>query len=407
MTLDRFALAFGIALLTAAAAAGCSDDPSGGGPDVVDGSFVDGGTTESGSNDGAPERDSGRDAGARDADAGTKDAEGGANDAGPPGRVADLAAVAETHTRIELTWTAPPGDVWAYDVRRSATPITTEAEFLAATPVPGPILLAPGAPQTVTVNPLIPETAYHFAVRVELAEGSFVLSNSASATTKARAKLLVTEVATANTAAEGGDFVELVATKGGSAADLEIHRGYNTTPLYRLGALDVLPGDRVVVHVAALPGPAGFAQEDTTNDRTSSTAAHASPGAFDVYSATSELPILGGAISLKDGSMLLDAVGYSSRAVEMSGGAPSDAMYQALLAWFQISTGQWVFTHPPAAWAGDCPLLFDLVNSSGNEVPACGGDPGHQVAGWSMQRNGVIDTNSAQDFFVAPQTPGE
>jgi len=405
MTLDRFGFALGVALLTAAPVAGCGDDAATpGDPDAAP--SVDGAANDTSASDGGPEPDA-RDVDANDADARAKDAEGGMPDvdAGEPGRVTDLVATADTHSRVTLTWTAPPGDVWAYDVRQSAAPITTDQEFLAATPVPGPILLPPGSPQSVTVGPLTPETQYYFAIRVELAEGPFVLSNGAGATTKARAALMITEVATENTATEGTDFVELVATKAGSAADFEVHRGFNAIPLYRLGALDVAVGDRVVVHVGGLPGPAGFAQEDTTNDKTSSTASNASPSAFDVYSASRDLTSLAGAISLRDGQEILDAVAYSNRTVEMSDGVPSDPMIQGLLSWYQLGD-QWVFSQPIITWGFDCPLLFDLVNSSGADVPACGGPPGHQMPGWSMQRDGATDTNSVADFFVAPQTPG-
>jgi len=404
MTLDRYCFALGLALLIAAPIAGCGDDDAlGGGPDAAPSG--DASTGDAAASDGGPERDA-NDAGPEDADGGTKDAEGGAPvDAGEPGRVTDLVATADTHTRVTLTWTSPPGDVWAYDVRQSAAPITTEEEFLAATPVPGPILLPPGSTQSVSVGMLTPETQYYFALRVELAEGSLILSNGAGTTTKARAALMITEVATENTATEGHDFVELVATKAGSAADLEIHRGFNVPPLYRLGALDVAVGDRVVVHVGGLPGPAGFAQEDTTNDKTASAASNASPTAFDVYSANGDLTSLAGAISLQDGQEILDAVAFSNHTVELSNGAPSDAMIQGLLSWYLLGD-QWVFSQPVITWGFDCPLLFELVNSSGDDVPACGGTPGHQVPGSSMQRDGVTDTNSVADFFVAPQTPG-
>ena len=330
-------------------------------------------------------------------------------DTTPPGSVVDLAATADTHASVTLTWTAPPdeadaGTVSSYELRWSTTPITTVAELLAATPVTAPAPAASGAPQTLTVTGLAAETQYHFAIRARDEAGNFgPLSNDAAVTTKPRATFLVSEIAPGNTAGEGGDFVELVATKAGSAADIEIRHSTTSVSalLHKLAPLDVVVGDRIVVHVVGLPGPAGFAQEDTTKDKASSTEPFASAEAYDVYSTANNLVSTNSLVSVNDGAAFQDAVPYSNRA--------ADASSAAMTAFANAHTaGAWTFSAAPVDGADDCATLREVVNANGSSStpPACGGYPGYLAAGSSLQRNGVVDTNTRADFFVAPQTRG-
>ena len=396
-----------------AAALACSDDEPVGAasPDLpgVDAATPEGGSKEGGAGDaGAPDTGT-KDAGPKD---GGADADADA-DARLPGVIDDLSAKADTHTRVTLTWTAPApladagGAISSYEIKYSATPITTEAEFLAATSA----AFAPaqaGATQTYTVSGLTSATAYHFAARATDDLGTFgPVSNDASATTKSRARLLITEIAPANTAAEGGDFIELVATEAGSAADLEI-RYPAFEVLHKLAALDVQVGDRIVLHFSGLPGPAGFAQEDATNDKASSTAANASAGAFDIYLARPDLPAAGASIIVNDGVTALDepvvrdVVPYSNWSDVIEDQALFENMLSGVVqAWNQ---GEWLET---PAGGEVCDFMRVTVNASGEVAPACGGPAAQLVAGRSIQRSGVVDTNTRADFTIAPQTRGQ
>jgi hypothetical protein len=159
-----------------------------------------------------------------------KDSGGGGTDSGidtgPPDTTAplgvtDLAATAAGHTSIALAWTAPEDpvgkNVASYEIRYSKTNITNLTDFNAATAINVPTPKAVGSAETFTVNGLEPETTYYFAMRArDAAANAGPLSNVASATTKARATVLLTEVAMLNPAGADGtpgyDFIELVAT---------------------------------------------------------------------------------------------------------------------------------------------------------------------------------------------------
>jgi hypothetical protein len=331
-----------------------------------------------------------------------------APDTTAPGAVTDLAARAVTHTSVEVTFTAPGDDGTAgrassFEIRRSEAPITDATSFEAATLVAGaPAPLPSGQAMRLVLDGLAPETTIHVALRARDAAGNVsAISNVASATTKARAAFLVTEIAPVNGDAEGGDFVELVATKAGFAKDIEIRHAAASAVLHRLGALDVALGDRIVVHARGLPGPSGFVQEDAARDVSASKDAFASPTAYDVYSATTGLVGTSTVISVVDGAVVLDAVAYSSRV--------ADASAAAMTAFAQAFTdGAWTFTTPPVDGPDDCATLLQVVNANGSAstAPACGGYPGFLAAGSSIQRNGVVDTNTRGDFAVAPQTRG-
>jgi hypothetical protein len=397
------AVASGVGLGLSALLIACADDGPSGAPDAsVDAPFLEAGN---------PRPSHGEDEGdAPLSDAQAKDsAPPSPPDTTPPGSVGDLAGAAVTHTSVKLTWTAPPdeadaGTVAAYELRWATAPITDLTAFMAATSVTAPAPIAAGGAQTLSVSGLTAATEYHFALRARDAVGNYgAISNDAVVTTKARATFLVSEIAPLNAANEGGDFVELVATAAGSAADLEVRYSSAAASalLYKLGPIDVAVGDRVVVHAVGLPGPTGFAQEDTTNDRASSAEPAASADAYDVYSSVDNLPSTSSLVSVMDGTAYQDAVPYSSRA--------ADASSAAMTAFADAhAAGQWTFSAAPVDGTNDCPTLLEVVNAnaSASTAPACGGWPGFLAAGSSLQRNGTVDTNARQDFFVAAQTRG-
>jgi hypothetical protein len=336
----------------------------------------------------------------------TTDANGtpDAADVTPPTRVTDLAGTPAGATSVTLTWTAPSddsGSVTAYDLRVSATAMTTEAELLAGKQVMGvPMPGAAGAAQTATATGLDPETAYHFALRARDAAGNWSLvSNDATVTTKARATFQISEVALSNVAADGYDFIELTATKAGSAEGIEVKQV--STVLHTIAALDVALGDRLVVHMTTVAmAPAGFAQEDATKNKASSTAAFASATAYDVYSTTNGLTATDGILSVVDGTKALDSIVFANRDA-----AVATATMTALAA--AKTAGQWTFAVTPADGVNDCETELDAVNVStaATETP-CGGFKSKLAAGISLNRVAGADTNTKADFYLAPQTPG-
>lgn len=333
-----------------------------------------------------------------------------AGDTVAPAAVRDLAAVAVGHTSIQVSFTAPGNDgstgrAASYEVRWSESAITDDASFAAAKIVASaPAPLDAGTRQELLLDGLAPEQTVHVALRARDAAGNTSgLSNDATATTKARAVFLVSEVAPANGDAEGGDFVELVVTKGGWAKGIEIRHAASSpsAALHALGAIDVAAGERVVVHVRGLPGPAGAAQEDLANDKTASTEKGATPDAWDVYSAATGLVSTNSLVSVVDGTQTQDAVAYSARA--------TDASAVAMKAFADAyAASAWSWKTAPVDAADDCATLRETVNANGSSTtsPTCGGYPGFLLPGSSIQRNGVVDTNTRADFAVAPQTPG-
>jgi hypothetical protein len=290
----------------------CSSDPAG--SDLTDGGGVPSVDGSSGGNPIVP--DSGGSDGGNDG--------GGGIDSGPPDTtaplaIADLAATAAGHTSIGLTWTAPTdppnGNVSSYEIRRSTANITSPTEFAVATLVTAPTPKPAGMPEASTVTGLLPETTYYFAIRAKDAAGNFgPISNVATATTKARATLLVTEVAMVN--ATGMDFIELVVTKAGTVKDLAVRQAQSPNGLHTFADLDVALGERIVVHLTTLPGPTGFAQEDTAKSKTASTettTGAATVDAWDVYSNADGLVGTDNVISVVDGTTIMDAVAYSDR----------------------------------------------------------------------------------------------
>jgi subtilisin family serine protease len=112
-----------------------------------------------------------------------------ATDTTAPVQVTDLSVPSTTQETVTLAWTATgddgaSGTAYAYELRRSASPIT-EANWAAAIPVTGePAPGDAGAAQTVVLKFLLPSTTYYFALRVfDEAGNASPLSNVAAATT--------------------------------------------------------------------------------------------------------------------------------------------------------------------------------------------------------------------------------
>ncbi len=423
MARNRLGLGIGVVLAVGMGIVACADDdPVNTGPDTSPDASLEAGRPETGTSDAgtdASEPDTGPKDGGKDADA---DADA---DLPPqPGVVSNLTATADTHVSVTLTWTAPPdytgkGTVAHYDIRWSATPITTEAEFLAATAITTPPEpQAPGTEETVIIDGLTPETQYYVALRAQYDNDAYgPMSNVVTVSTKARARLLFSEVEPANTAASGGDFVELVVTKAGFAGGLHVLSG-SASPLHTFAPFEVQVGDRIVVHLSGLPGPAGFAQEDATKNKASSTAANATASVYDIYSAVTDLPIAVGSVGVSElpaealfntPNAVQDVVLWADRSA-----ADPTTMDPHLPHVFLFLVGSYHRYWPsPAADAGEWEMLEDpcvlwphSVDTSGDAVPACGGTGAGFSEGESIQRTGTTDTNSAADFTIAPHTRG-
>ncbi len=89
----------------------------------------------------------------------------------PPADVDDLRARAVDDTSFELTWTAPGDDgmtgrAAAYEIRYAGAPITTEAEWDAASPAASPPDPQPaGETETFVVTGLAPSTSCFFSLK--------------------------------------------------------------------------------------------------------------------------------------------------------------------------------------------------------------------------------------------------
>lgn len=380
----RTLFALGFAVLGAA----CSADPSGS-ELTTDGGAIP--SVDAGGNPNPVTPDGGG-----GADGGGNVDSGGPKDTTAPLAVSDLAAFTESHTAITVKWTAPSdppgGNVSSYEVRRSKANIANDAEFAAATAVTVPGPKAAGAPESFTVLGLDPDTTYYFAIRAKDAAGNVgPISNVASATTKARATVLLSEVAMAN--ASGTDFIELVVTKAGNLKDVAVRQSQSPNVLHTFADFDVALGDRIVVHLTALPGPTGFAQEDAMKSKTASTetAAFASNDAWDVYAAENGLVATDNLLGVVDGTVTLDAVAYSNR--------DGDASTASMTAFAAARTAaSWSFTAPPADGANDCATQREAVAVStniGDSNGACGRFTTGIGDGKSINRLGTTDTNSA------------
>ncbi|MEY4723491.1 MAG: hypothetical protein RLZZ324_1004 [Candidatus Parcubacteria bacterium] len=109
-----------------------------------------------------------------------------------PGTVTTLSLSGASATSMTATWTAKgddgtTGTATSYDLRRSTTPIVTDADFNAATQVTGePVPMTSGTSQSVSVTGLTASTTYYFALKVSDEAGNVsALSNVASLVTLA------------------------------------------------------------------------------------------------------------------------------------------------------------------------------------------------------------------------------
>jgi hypothetical protein len=110
----------------------------------------------------------------------------------PPAAVTDLGASSVTSTTVVLGWTAPGNDgnfgrAASYDIRYSASTITTDADWASATQVSGePSPSSAGTIEIFTVSGLTASTTYYFALKTtDYAANTSSISNVASATTSA------------------------------------------------------------------------------------------------------------------------------------------------------------------------------------------------------------------------------
>ena len=112
------------------------------------------------------------------------------SDARAPARVTTLAGTPLNVSSVRLTWQATGDDGYygqasSYQMRFTQTAITNEADWEAAQVVAGlPDPLEPGTEQSVDVSDLLPQTTWHFAMKVIDGDGrSSALSNDAAVTT--------------------------------------------------------------------------------------------------------------------------------------------------------------------------------------------------------------------------------
>ena len=111
-------------------------------------------------------------------------------DVTPPAAISDLAAGGATLTSLTVTWSSPTDDdvsgvCESFDIRYSATPIDTDADFDAASPVAGaPDPDVAGTAHSVILTGLTDSTTYHFAIKTTDKAGNVSgLSNVAGGTT--------------------------------------------------------------------------------------------------------------------------------------------------------------------------------------------------------------------------------
>lgn len=377
--------------------------------DAADGSS----TTDAGSDaDDAPP-DASEDATAPDAggDAGTSTPDA-APDAAPPDTesplgIVNLSATTVGASAVSLAWTAPEdppgGSVSIYDLRYSKTNIASDADFVGASVASAPTPKAVGSAETFTVYGLDPDTTYYFAIRARDATGNVSpVSNIATAKTKVAAGILLSEVATDQ--ATGYDFVELLVTTAGNIGGIEVRQVDSLAVLHTFADLDVAVGDRIVVHASGLPAPTGYAQEDITKNRSSSTAPNtlSSVDAWDVYSASTNVVGTDNFIDIVAGATVIDGVACSSR-VGLASAAVMDAFAAA------SANGSWTFKQPPVDDVNDCATQLDAVGISrqfSETGAACGSFRTGMAGGKSINRVGLTDTNSKKDWYVAAVTSG-
>jgi hypothetical protein len=179
-------------------------------------------------------------------------------------------------TTVTLAWTAPGDDSLSgratrYDLRWSASPINTLADFALATPVTGlGVPQAAGATETATATGLVPSTTYWFSLRTfdEVGNGS-ALSNLVQATTSAStdverpARVGLSLVGSTNTSVTVGWTDVGDDSLSGIATAVEVR--WSTAPIDDTNWDQATP-----VYGEPTPGPAGTSQQFTVDglDRT-------------------------------------------------------------------------------------------------------------------------------------------
>ena len=114
----------------------------------------------------------------------------------PPGQVTNLAVSEAGSSHLRLTWTATGDDgntgrAAQYEIRRSTSPITDEASFLAGTPVSAPDPQVAGSAENLEVGGLAFTTGYYVALRARDEFGNAgPISNVATGTTLGAPDLL-------------------------------------------------------------------------------------------------------------------------------------------------------------------------------------------------------------------------
>jgi hypothetical protein len=405
MVLRSLRVATVVSVVLALSACSGDDTPA---SDAVDGAALDAGPGEVGPTEDAATGDGGTD-GASDVRDGDLDvavadgSDGAPDDVTPPASITTLSATATGLSSIHLAWTAvgddgTTGTATSYDIRMATTPIANAADFAAATLVPNaPLPAIAGTPQALDVNFLLSGTTYYFAIRAkDEVPNAGALAASVSATTTAKAKLLITEVAPSNTAAEGYDFIELVVVSGGRTDGLTIRDA--STALYAFASGTVATGDRVVVHVGApCVVASGCVQEDVAGSSVASTEPNASAVAWDVYSAAAGIAAPDATLSVRDGVVIVDAIALSNR--------DGDASAASMTGFAELANeNAWVFGASPLDTVNDCAVQRACA-SVATATTTCGGYA-VAAAGVSLQRSGTTDTNTKDDFYAAPQTRG-
>jgi hypothetical protein len=170
-------------------------------------------------------------------------------------------------TSVTLAWTAPGDDSLSgratrYDLRWSATPIMTLADFALATPVTGVgVPQAAGATETAAATGLVPATTYWFSLRTfdDVGNGS-ALSNLVQVTTTASTDVERPSRVRLSLAGSTNSSVTLAWTDVGddslSGVATAVEVRWSTAPI------DDTNWDQAVpVYGEPTPGPAGTPQQ--------------------------------------------------------------------------------------------------------------------------------------------------
>jgi len=174
-----------------------------------------------------------------------------------PARIDDLAVVASSVSSVTLEWTAISSSsaegttaVTAYDLRYSATPILTEAEFASATPTG--IAVTPGLPGTVEravlADTLFNGQTYYFAVQaIDAAALKGAVSNSPDVTMPFGESFTLTAASVVAPSMAPNDHTALSIHFGGAgsvATGLDANARYLARVVFSSGASEDRATDR-------------------------------------------------------------------------------------------------------------------------------------------------------------------